>query len=109
MASFGGSLLDYSIPLDQAWLQGFTVVLFVRALHTIETGAISSKPASIAWAREALAPEWRGLLERSWLIREGQARGAGSAERNGDMGVNADDAEATLRFVRMALERAGLR
>jgi hypothetical protein len=59
-----------------AW-QAFWVGLFCRMLHTISTGAVWSKKASMAWAQAALDPQWRGLIARAAAVRKGDAAQSG--------------------------------
>jgi predicted nucleotidyltransferase len=47
------------------WKQPYLVLNLCRMLHTLETGAVSSKRKGGEWALEALAPEWRGLIRRA--------------------------------------------
>jgi len=43
----------------------YVVETMCRALYTLATGEIVSKPQSIAWARQDLPEPWRALVERS--------------------------------------------
>jgi len=81
-----------------AW-QAFWVGLFCRMLHTLATGAVWSKPASMAWAQGALDPAWRELIARAAAVRKGDAAQSGRP---------ADPAQvaATRAFARYALEHA---
>ncbi|WP_169405656.1 aminoglycoside adenylyltransferase domain-containing protein [Deinococcus apachensis] len=51
--------------LDNDWLQPLVVLLMTRMLQTLDTGAVYSKKAAVAWA-ERHAPEWAPLLGRAW-------------------------------------------
>jgi predicted nucleotidyltransferase len=81
-----------------AW-QAFWVGLFCRILHTLATGAVWSKKASMAWAQDALDPQWRGLIARAAAVRKGDAAQSEAA---------ADPAEvaATRAFAHYALTYA---
>jgi hypothetical protein len=81
-----------------AW-QAFWVGLYCRMLHTLATGAVWSKKASLTWARGALDPQWCGLIERAAAVRKGDLAQAGAA---------ADPAEvaATRAFARYAVDYA---
>ena len=86
------------IGLDVAWGQRYTVTTYCRILHTLHTGQVTSKRAALMWARDALDPEWSGLIQQVLDDRPlGWADGAparpGSAER-------------TLAFARYAQARA---
>jgi Domain of unknown function (DUF4111) len=59
-----------------AW-QAFWAGLFCRMLHTLATGAVWSKKASLAWAAGSLDPQWRGLIERAAAVRKGDAAHSG--------------------------------
>jgi hypothetical protein len=59
-----------------AW-QAFWVGLFCRMLHTLSTGAVWSKKASMAWAQGALDPRWRDLIARAAAVRKGDAAQSG--------------------------------
>ena len=75
-----------------AW-QAFWVGLFCRMLHTLSTGAVWSKKASLAWAAGALDPAWCGLIERAAAVRKGDVAQSGQpadpAEGSGDPGLRA--------------------
>jgi hypothetical protein len=43
----------------------YVVETMCRALYTLATGEITSKPQSVAWARQTLPEPWRTLVERS--------------------------------------------
>lgn len=43
----------------------YVVETMCRALHTLATGQIASKPQAADWARQTLPEPWRGLVERS--------------------------------------------
>jgi hypothetical protein len=81
-----------------AW-QAFWVGLFCRMLHTLATGAVSSKKASMAWAQGALDPTWRGLIARAAAVRKGDTAQSGAP-------VDPAEAEATRAFARYAADYA---
>lgn len=66
MLNWGRQLLDDPTQLDNGWRQPFAVLSYCRMLHTLATGRIESKPASAEWAKHALDPRWRDLIERAW-------------------------------------------
>ncbi len=72
--------------------QAFAILTMCRSLYTLERGAIASKPAAAAWAREALEPPWPALIERALAWR---------------YDPRADDASMgeTLGFVRYTIAR----
>ena len=82
-----------------AW-QAFWVGLFCRILHTLATGAVWSKKASMAWAQGALDPRWHGLIVRAAAMRKGDEAQAGAP-------ADPADVEATRAFAFYAVEYAG--
>jgi hypothetical protein len=54
---------------DLAWTQRYAVTTLCRMLYTFETGEVTSKPAALAWARDALDPEWRELIQQALADR----------------------------------------
>jgi len=81
-----------------AW-QAFWVGLFCRMSHTLSTGVVWSKKASMTWAQGALDPQWRELIARAAAVRKGDAAQSGQP---------ADPAEvaATRAFARYAVDYA---
>lgn len=45
--------------------QAFAILTMCRALHTLATGTVVSKPAAAAWATAHLAPRWSPLIARA--------------------------------------------
>ena len=71
-------VLDLELePIDLVVWQAFWVGLFCRMLHTLSTGAVWSKPASMAWAQAALDPAWRGLIARPAEVKKGDEASSG--------------------------------
>lgn len=58
--------------MNNDWAQPFIVLNFCRMLQTLATGRIHSKPAGAAWAKQALGPQWIGLIERAQAAHAGQ-------------------------------------
>jgi predicted nucleotidyltransferase len=52
---------DYAI--DNRFNQIFTVLMYCRMLHSLETGEVRSKPAGAAWAKSVLDPQWVDLID----------------------------------------------
>lgn len=50
------------MTFDIVWAHCYAVSSLCRMLYTLRTGEITSKPAALAWAKDALDPEWRGLI-----------------------------------------------
>jgi shikimate kinase len=51
--------------LDNAWTQPYVVATFCRFLHTLDTGRVTSKRVAMTWARDALDPQWSGLIQQA--------------------------------------------
>ncbi len=82
--------------------QAFWVGLACRVLHTLETGEIASKPASMTWACAALEPHWHGLIERAQALGKGDdAQTAAPVDRA--------EASATRAFVAYCRNQANVR
>ena len=81
-----------------AW-QAFWVGLFCRMLHTLATGAVWSKKASMAWACAHLDPQWRDLIGRAAAVRKGDAAQSGQP-------ADPADVAATRAFARYAVDFA---
>ena len=47
------------------WKQPYVVLTLCRALHTTETGTVCSKREAGEWAKRALDPEWRDLIQQA--------------------------------------------
>lgn len=54
--------------------KAYVVETMCRALCTLETGELRSKPQAVAWALATLPHPWRGLVERSQAWRGDQVR-----------------------------------
>lgn len=68
--------------------QSFAVLTLCRALHTLSQGTVVSKPAAAAWARQALDPTWRPIIDRALIWRHQHEK---------------DDLTETLVFLRYAV------
>jgi len=53
--------------------QAYAVLTMCRALHTLETGGMASKPDAARWAQQRLPDRWRGLINRActWKADDG--------------------------------------
>jgi hypothetical protein len=74
---------SYPTPeaMEAAWMQAFFVTFCCRALHTLETGAITSKKAATQWAAAHLESGWRPLIETAWAQwRDARASLGGAAD-----------------------------
>jgi hypothetical protein len=86
------------ISFDNAWAQRYAVSSLCRMLYTLETGEVTSKPASLEWAARALSQRWHDLIRQ---VLDDRARGwdPADAPRPGSV-------EATIAFGEYAKERA---
>ncbi|MDX6398035.1 MAG: hypothetical protein QOJ43_1443 [Gaiellaceae bacterium] len=81
-----------------AWSQRYAVTTLCRMLYTLDTGEVASKQASLEWAKHALDPAWRNLIQQAIDDRA--------------LGLDFDDAprpgsvEATIALAAYAKERA---
>lgn len=74
-----GILNEWWSPMleNPAWLkrdeyQAFAVLTMCRALYTIESGTIASKPVSARWTQETLDKDWTNLIEKASAWRHGE-------------------------------------
>jgi hypothetical protein len=81
-----------------AW-QAFWVGLFCRMLHTIATGQVWSKKASMTWAQQSLDPQWRELIGRAAAVRKGDVAQSGQP-------ADPADVAATRAFAHYARDHA---
>jgi predicted nucleotidyltransferase len=83
-----------------AWLrqrgsQGFEVETACRALYTVATGELCSKPRAVAWAMGTLPARWRPLLQWSQRYKK-------------DETPDESRLDEVIAFVRYAAERASM-
>ncbi|HEY8601570.1 MAG TPA: aminoglycoside adenylyltransferase domain-containing protein [Thermomicrobiales bacterium] len=71
--------------------QAFAILTMCRALHTLHTGQVVSKPVAAAWAQQYLPPPWPALIT--------QALGWRHDHREADM-------TAMLAFIRWTVAQA---
>ncbi len=95
---WGKSLLNNPSQINSCWYQSFVVVSYCRMLQTIETGEVRSKAAGVSWALANLNPRWAGLIQQAWDDRP-------DPTAKGRMAANPELLDATLKFVRFAIER----
>lgn len=67
MTSWGAEILERGVD-SSCFYQQFITGFYCRTLHTLKSGRVHSKRASLAWAKETLDPEWHGLFDQ--VIRE---------------------------------------
>ena len=86
-------------PMELVAWQAFWVGLYCRMLHTLATGAVWSKKASMAWAQATLDPAWSGLIARAAAVRKGDAAPS-------EAPADPAEIEATQAFARYAVAYA---
>ena len=60
--------------------QVYTILTMCRMLHTLETGAVTSKQAAARWARELLGERWAPLIDRALAWKKTDSQAAGVAD-----------------------------
>ncbi|MCU0613289.1 MAG: DUF4111 domain-containing protein [Candidatus Eisenbacteria bacterium] len=96
---WGQEILNDPRPFDNRFYQSFIVLSYCRMLHSLQTGTIGSKRAGAEWAKSALEPSWRELIDRTW---EGRPNPALSVRQPADPG----DFARTMDFIRYCREYA---
>jgi hypothetical protein len=84
-------MLDDSARLQSDDYQAYAVLTMCRALYTLETGAIASKPVAARWTQAALGGQWAVLIGRALAWRPS---------------TPLDLLEETLYMIRFTLERS---
>jgi hypothetical protein len=62
---WGRNILDNPQSLSSGGYQSYVVLSLCRALFTLQTGRVASKPFAAAWAKEHLDGKWAPLIERA--------------------------------------------
>jgi hypothetical protein len=83
---------------DIAWAQRYAVSTLSRMLYTLEAGEVTSKQASLEWAKHALIPAWYDLIQ--------QAHDDRALGWDPDDPPRAGSVEATIAFAEYAKGRA---
>ncbi len=93
-----GVLAEWWAPMldDPAWLQdrmyqAFAILTMCRALHTLETGTVASKPAAARWAMALENGRWTAAIDRALAWPHDP---------------QPDDLPATLALLRHTVERS---
>jgi len=77
-------LAEWWFPMleDPAWLRehgseyhAFTVISLCRALHTLQTGTIVSKPVAAQWAQSQFDGQWAALIQKALGAQSGNQPG----------------------------------
>lgn len=88
-----GLMLHDPAPLHHRGYQVYAALTMCRVLFTLDTGAVTSKPAAARWAHSALDERWHGLIDRAVAWRKDQQQTLDA------------DVPATLDLIRYTLER----
>lgn len=98
---WAAGLLEHDHWVDADGYHSYIVLTLCRILYTIETGAVASKRASVAWAQKTLANDWQALIEKAWFVRQSWF------ERQPDTkSLLAEHADDTRAFIRYVLDKA---
>lgn len=85
--------LEKPVPFDSRGYQSYTVLSLCRILYTLETGQVISKQSAAEWAKQALDPRWRPLIDRALLGRQ-----------NPSLAPEPQDVRETLAMIRFTLD-----
>ena len=77
--------------LQHSGYQAYMILTMCRVLHTLQHGAVASKPVAARWAQETLGERWATLIEQALTWQPGEP-------------LNRLD--ETLDFIRYTLERS---
>lgn len=97
MHAWGEHILADPEQINNRFYQGFAVLHYCRALHSLHTGVVGSKRAGAEWARANLDPSWAGLIDRAWDTRPNPSL---SVRQPADP----QDLQSTLQFIRYVLD-----
>jgi hypothetical protein len=61
--------------IEAHWMQALIVVTYCRMLHTLQTGTVTSKRASAAWALRTFDVRWHRLIASSLSAKPSQSLG----------------------------------
>jgi predicted nucleotidyltransferase len=93
MQSVGQEILTIPPWFNNRFFQAFVVLNYCRMLHDLHRGQAGSKLAGAEWViYNNLAPQWVGLIERSWARRTNPANWV-------KLPADPDDLTATIAFV----------
>lgn len=65
------SLLQDPVRLSDSEYQAYAILTMCRALYTLETGAIATKPQAARWAQGRIGARWGGLIAEALAWRHG--------------------------------------
>ena len=88
-------ILNHPQVIDFRGYQSYVVLTLCRALYTLQSGEVATKPAAVRWARATLGERWIALIERAWENRH-----------NPDPQAQPEDIQGTLNLIQYAIERS---
>jgi len=97
MHAWGNQILADPEQINNRFYQGFAVLHYCRALHTLYAGFVASKRLGAEWAKAALDPAWAGLIDRAWDTRPNPSL---SVRQPADP----QDLKSTLEFIRYTMK-----
>jgi len=100
MQDWGGEILAGTYRIDNCWAQAFAVLSCCRMLYSLSSGEVGSKGAGAVWAKESLDPQWHPLIDDALSARTDQYAKVYHP-------ADPDQVQATLAFIRDALQQAG--
>jgi predicted nucleotidyltransferase len=99
MTDWGREILAGPDRYNNRFYQTFIVLSYCRMLHDLIRGYPGSKREGAEWAKSALDPKWKDLIDRTW---EGRPDPARSSREPADPA----DFERTLEFVEYVIREA---
>ena len=96
--NWGQEILENPAPYNNRFYQAFIVLNYCRMLHDFRRGYPGSKREGAEWAKSALDPKWRGLIDRAW---SGRPDPAWQVKQPADP----EDFERTLKFVEYVMRK----
>jgi hypothetical protein len=99
MATWGREILDEPAPYANRFYQGFIVLNYCRMLHDLRAGHVGSKREGAAWAKKALDPRWRDLIDAAWSGRPDPAEKVRQP-------ADPEAFRRTLRFVEYVIDQS---
>ena len=99
MAHWARDILNDPAPYRNRFYQGYIVLSYARMLHDLVEGRPGSKRAGAEWAKQALGPQWRDLIDRAWATRPDPA----SSVRQP---AEPTEFERSLEFMQLCVRRA---
>jgi hypothetical protein len=97
ITEWGSEILEHPERYNNRFYQSFIVLSYCRMLHDLYSGSVGLKRTGAAWAKAYLAPDWHGMIDRSW---DGRPNPALSIKQSADP----EDFESTLQFVHYVIE-----